>query len=45
MKGQIRYRSWLNMTDDKAKNPDIIKQNNNPLYWSQSFEIVVDNLY
>ncbi len=45
VEGKIKYRDWLNMNEEKANDPAIIIQNNNPLYWNQSFEFEVDNIY
>jgi len=36
--GKIRYRSWLNVDEEKLANPNFITQSNNVTYWNQTFE-------
>ena len=44
IQGKIQYRDWLNVDDEDLTNPIFIAQSNDVAYWSQTFELVSDNI-
>lgn len=44
LEGSLNYREWLKVTDELLLNPKFIAQSNNPIYWSQTFELHLENI-
>jgi hypothetical protein len=42
LEGRLQYRSWRKST---VRSTEAIRQANMPVYWSQTFEFVIDNIY
>ena len=42
--GKIKYRDWLNVTEENLKDSVFISESNNVVYWSQKFEFEVEEI-
>lgn len=45
LEGTLKYRDWLKVDDSNLNDPEFIEQSNNPIYWNQTFEFELDNIY
>lgn len=44
IQGKIKYRDWLGIDSDDLNNPEFIRQSNNVVYWSQTFEFISEKI-
>jgi len=44
IQGKIKYRDWLSIDSDDLNNPEFIRQSNDVVYWSQTFEFISEKI-